>query len=65
MKAFAGQERTPGVPGLDIPGIDIAGLAAAYGCRSARALTPDEVADPFKEAGQHEGPMVIAALIDP
>ena len=53
------------MPVLEIREIDVAGLAAVYGCRSARASTPDEVADLFKEAQQHEGSTVIAAMIDP
>ena len=63
LKAFAKQEDTPGVPGLDIPGIDILGLAAAYGCRMARASKPDEVSDAIRAALQHDGPTVIAARI--
>ena len=64
LKAFAKQEDTPGVPALDIPGIDIAGLAAAYGCKTSRASTPDEVSDQLKAALQHDGPTVIAAKIN-
>lgn len=63
LKAFAKQEDTPGVPGLDVPGIDIAGLAAAYGCKTSRAATPDEVSDQLKAALQHDGPTVIAAKV--
>ena len=63
LKSFAKQEETPGVPGLDVPGIDIAGLAAAYGCKTSRAVTPDEVSDQMQAALQHEGPTVIAAKI--
>ncbi len=63
LKAFAKQENTAGVPGLDIPGIDITGLAAAYGCRTSRAATPDDVSDQLKAALQHDGPTVITAKI--
>lgn len=63
LKAFAKQEDTPGVPGLDVPGIDIAGLAAAYGCKTSHAATPDDVSDQLKAALQHDGPTVIAAKI--
>ncbi len=63
LKAFAKQEDTPGVPALDIPGIDIAGLGAAYGCKTSRASTPDEVSDQLKAALEHDGPTVIAAKI--
>ena len=63
LKAFAKQEETPGVPGLNIPGIDIAGLAAAYGCKTSHASTPDDVSDQIKAALQHDGPTVIAAKI--
>ncbi len=63
LKAFAKQEDTPGVPGLDVPGIDICGLAAAYGCKTGRAATPDDVSDQLKAALQHDGPTVIAAKI--
>lgn len=64
LKAFAKQEKTPGVPGLDVPQIDIAGLASAYGCRALKASTPDDVSDQVKQALQHDGPTVIAATID-
>ena len=63
LKAFAKQENTPGVPGLDIPAVDIAGLALAYGCRATRASTPDEVSDQCKAALEYDGPTVIAAQI--
>ena len=63
LKAFAKQENTPGVPGLDVPGIDIAGLASAYGCRATRASTPDEVSEQCKAALEYDGPTVIAARI--
>ncbi len=63
LKAFAKQEDTPGVPGLDVLGIDIAGLAAAYGCKTSHAATPDEVSDQLEAALQHDGPTVIAARI--
>ena len=65
LKAFAKQEQTPGVPGLDVPHIDIAGLAAAYGCRAFHAQTPDELSDQTKQALANDGPTVIAAVIDP
>ena len=63
LKAFANQENTPGVPGLDLPAIDIAGLAAAYGCKTAYAATPNDLSDQVKVALQHDGPTVIAAKI--
>ena len=63
LKAFAKQEDTPGVPGLDVPGIDITGLAAAYGCKTSHASTPDDVSDQLKAALQNDGPTVIAAKI--
>ena len=64
LKAFAKQEKTPGVPGLDVPGIDISALASAYGCRTVRASSPDDVSDHVKEAFQHDGPTVVVARID-
>ena len=63
LKAFAEQEKTPNVPGLNIPGIDIVGLAAAYGCKASYASTPDDVSDQLKVALQQDGPTVIAARI--
>lgn len=65
LKAFAKQEDTPGVPGLDVPDIDITGLAAAYGCKTSRAETPDDLSDQVKQALANDGPTVIAAVIDP
>ena len=63
LKAFAKQEDTPGVPGLDVPGIDTAGLAAAYGCNTSRASTPDDFSDQMKAAFEYNGPTVIAAKV--
>lgn len=65
LRAFAVQEKTPGVPGLDTPAIDIAAIATAYGCNALRANTPDEVSDQLKVEFEHDGPTVIVAPIDP
>ena len=65
LKAFAAQQQTLGVPGLDLPPDDVVGLASAYGCAAHRASTPQEVTDLLRSSVEHEGPTVIEAVIDP
>ena len=64
LKAFAKEEDTPGVPGLDLPYFDVVALARGYGCHAERAGSADEGADLFKASLDHDGPTVIAVPID-
>ena len=64
LKAFAKEEDTPGVPGLDLPFFDVVALARGYGCRAARAPNPGELGDLFEASLAYDGPTVIAVPID-
>ena len=64
LKAFANQQHTPGVPGLDLPPFDIGKLATGYGCRFERGTTPDDVADLVRASFEHDGTTVIEVPID-
>ena len=64
LKAFAKEEKTPGVPGLDLPFFDVVALARGYGCKAERAGSADEAADLFKASLDTDGPTVIAVPID-
>ncbi len=63
LKAFAEQQNTPGVPGLDLPGIDFVALAGGYGCTGARVATADDLARALQEALQRPGPTVLEVPI--
>ena len=66
LKAFAKQEQTPGVPGLDIPGLDLVKLAEGYGCRAVRASTAPELENALRLAFTAEsGPVVLEVPIGP
>ena len=59
LKAFAEQQGTPGVPGLDLPGLDFAALASGYGCAASRPTTSEELAHALLAAFDRPGPTVI------
>ena len=59
LKSFGDQQKTPGVPGMDLPGIDFMALATGYGCFAIRATTSQEVARELKQALDRSGPTVI------
>ena len=69
LKSFAKQEKTPGVPGLDLPGIDGLKLAQGYGCATRRVADPVQLTDALQQAWRTEGPLVlevpIAATVPP
>ena len=65
LKAFAKQQNTPGVPGLDLPEFDLPALARAYGCQAFTASDPEQVCSYFQAALLYDGPTIIEAIIDP
>ncbi len=63
LKSFAAQQKTPGVPGLDLPGLDFVALATGYGCFAARVETSIDLAQALKEALGRRGPTVLEVPI--
>ena len=59
LKSFANQQKTPGVPGMDLPGLDFVALAKGYGCTALRAETSTALAEALREAFRREGPTVL------
>ncbi len=59
LKSFAEQQKTPGVPGMDLPGLDFISLATGYGCTAVRAATSEDVARELKQALDRNGPTVL------
>ena len=59
LKAFAEQQKTRGVPGMDLPDIDFLALATGYGCAAFRVATSDALAEALREAFQRRGPTVL------
>jgi benzoylformate decarboxylase len=65
LKAFARQEQTPQVPGLDLPGIDCVRLAEGYGCEAGRVTAPAELEQAIRAALAKNGPYLLEVAIDP
>lgn len=63
LKAFAEQQQTPGVPGMDLPGLDFVALAKGYGCTAFRVATTDALAQGLQEALSRHGPTVLEVPI--
>ena len=59
LKAFADQQQTPGVPGMDLPGLDFVALATGYGCAAFRVATSDALAKAVQDALRRPGPTVL------
>jgi len=59
LKAFADQQQTPGVPGMDLPGLDFVALAMGYGCAASRVATSHAVAQALQDALCRPGPTVL------
>jgi len=59
LKAFADQQQTPGVPGMDLPGLDFVALATGYGCAAFRVATSDALAKALQDALRRPGPTVL------
>ncbi len=63
LKAFAMQQHTPGVPGMDLPGLDFVALATGYGCAAFRLDTSDALGQALKDASRLTGPTVLEVPI--
>ena len=63
LKYFAEQQKTPGVPGMDLPGLDFVALATGYGCAAARVETSKVLSEALKEALEREGPTLLEVPI--
>ena len=63
LKAFADQQKTPGVPGLDLPGLDFVSLATGYGCTALRVATQENLAKALQDAWHRSGPTVLEVPI--
>jgi len=63
LKAFSEQQKTPGVPGMDLPGLDFVSLATGYGCAALRVSTSDELADALRSALHRARPTVVEVAI--
>ena len=59
LKSFAEQQKTPGVPALDLPGIDFVALARGYGCAAFRVATREALAQALQESLSRNGPTVL------
>ncbi len=59
LKAFAEQQKTPGVPGMDIAGIDFVALATGYGCAAFRVATTEALGQALQDALRRAGPTVL------
>jgi benzoylformate decarboxylase len=63
LKAFAGFEKTPGVPGLDLPGLDIPTIARGFGCEAHTVESAEDLVAALGVAVQSAGPTVLAVPI--
>ena len=59
LKAFAEQQHTHGVSGMDLPGLDFVALATGYGCAAFRVATMDALAQALQDALRRSGPTVL------
>ncbi len=59
LKAFSEQQKTPGVPGMDLPGLDFVALATGYGCAAERVSTSDALAQALQDALRRSSPTVL------
>ena len=59
LKSFAEQQKTPGVPGMDLPGLDFLSLAKGYGCAAFRVATGDALAQALRDALNRKGPTML------
>ena len=63
LKSFAEQQKTPGVPFMDLPDIDFTGLAKGYGCAAIRVDRPEALAQALADAFRRQGPTVLEVPI--
>ncbi len=59
LRAFADQQKTPGVPGIDLPDLDFVSLATGYGCTAVRGVTSGDLAQALQDALRRPGPTVL------
>ncbi len=59
LKSFAKQQKTPGVPGMDLPGLDFVALATGYGCAAFRVATTEALGQALQDALRRAGPTVL------
>ncbi len=59
LKAFAEEQDTHGVPGLELPEIDFVALAKGYGCSGNRVATREALAQALLDALRHDGPTLL------
>jgi benzoylformate decarboxylase len=63
LKAFAEQQKTPNVPGLDLPEIDCVRLAEGYGCKASRVAAPETLSDALRNALGRTDPYLLEVAI--
>ena len=65
LKSFAEEEKTTGIPGLDLPGLDIVTLAKGYGCDARRVEQPGDLMEALQSGMAAAGPTVLEVAISP
>ena len=65
LKSFAEEEKTTGIPGLDLPGLDIVTLAKGYGCDARRVEQPGDLVEALQSGMAAAGPTVLEVAISP
>jgi len=65
LKWFSALEAVEGAPGLDLPGLDCAAVAEAYGVRSHRAATRDELHGALSAALASDAPELVEVPVSP
>jgi benzoylformate decarboxylase len=65
LKSFANEQKTPGVPGLDLPGIDSVKLAEGYGCSGDRVADPAALTSALEKGLSMDSPYLLEIGIDP
>ena len=65
LKSFAAQEKTTGVPGLDLPGLDLVTLAKGYGYDARRVKQPGDLAEALRAGLAADIPTVLEVAISP
>ncbi len=65
LKWFAGMEQVTGAPGLDLPALDVAAVAQAYGVRSARVESRDELHAELADALGAGEPRLVEVKVAP
>ncbi len=63
LKAFAREQETPDVPGLDLPDSDFVKLAAGRGCAAARVTGQEDRAGALRQAFRKSGSALLEIAI--